>query len=142
MPIEEKSQFSFPSATAFHAFRELSSKSFPNTSGTSGACEFDVACPVGRDYSDEIRSAVLLTIVNGLSEYLCSGSLVNNTAEDGRPLVLTANHCGVDSGNVGQTLAYFNVQRSACGAGPVGTVTPNAPATALIQKSGGTGQRG
>src|SRR3546814_4665756 len=71
MPIEEKSQFSFTSATAFHAFRELSSKSFPNTSGTSGACEFDVACPVGRDYSDEIRSAVLLTIVNGLSEYLC-----------------------------------------------------------------------
>src|SRR3546814_19380063 len=92
MPIEEKSQFSFTSATAFHAFRELSSKSFPNTSGTSGACEFDVACPVGRDYSDEIRSAVLLTLVDGLSEYLYIGSPVKNQAAYGRPLFLNPNH--------------------------------------------------
>src|SRR3546814_15446998 len=109
MTIEEKSQFSFTSATAFHAFRELSSKSFPNTSGTSGACEFDVACPVGRDYSDEIRSAVLLTNVNGLSEYLCSGSLVTQPAEDGRPLVISAIHCVVHSDPFRQPLPYLQL---------------------------------
>ncbi|NGY04427.1 trypsin-like peptidase domain-containing protein [Solimonas terrae] len=125
MPYEEKADFSFASASAFHAFRDLDSKSFSNTSGTSGACEFDVACPIGDGYSDQIRSTVLITIVKGLSEYLCSGSLVNNTSEDGTPLVLTANHCGVDSSTIDQTTAYFNVQRSACGSGTVGTVTQN-----------------
>src|SRR3546814_5646153 len=92
------------------------------------------------DWNSDVCSsdlAVLLTIVNGLSEYLCSGSLVNNTAADGRPLVLTANHCGVDSGNVGQTLAYFYVQRSACGGGTVGTVPQNVAGTAVLAGTSG-----
>lgn len=137
MPIDEKVQFSFASASAFHAFRDLSSKSLSNTTGTSGACEIDVACPVGDGYSDQIRSAVLLTIVQGLSEFLCSGSLVNNTAEDGRPLVLTANHCGIDSRNVDQTTVYFNVQRSACGSGTGGSVTQNIAGRAVLAGTSG-----
>src|SRR3546814_18818555 len=80
---------------------------------------------------------VLLTIDKLGSEYLCRGSRGNNAAEDGRPLVLTANHCGVDSGNVGQTLAYFNVQRSACGGGTVGTVTQNVAGTAVLAGTSG-----
>lgn len=137
MPIADRAQFSFTSATAFHAYRDLGSKSFSNTSGTSGACEVDVACPIGDDYSDQVRSSVLLTIVNGLSEFLCSGSLVNNTAEDGRPLVLTANHCGIDSRNIDQTTAYFNVQRSACGSGTAGSVTQNIAGLAVLAGTSG-----
>lgn len=137
MPIEEKSQFSFTAMTGFHAFRNFS-KSFSNTSGTSGACEVDVACPIGDSYSNEIRSTVLITIVSGLSEFLCSGSIVNNTAEDGRPYVLTANHCGVDSGNVDQTTVYFNVQRSACGSGTAGAVTQNIAGLAVRAGTSGT----
>ncbi|HET8880566.1 MAG TPA: GlyGly-CTERM sorting domain-containing protein, partial [Solimonas sp.] len=137
MPIDEKAQFSFTSASAFHAFRELGSKSFSNTSGTSGACEVDVTCPTGDHYADEVRSTVLVTIVSGLSEFLCSGSLVNNTAEDGRALVLTANHCGIDSGNVDQTTAYFNVQRSGCGEGTAGTVTQNIAGRAVVAGTSG-----
>lgn len=139
MPVDEKSQFSLKLTRAFHAFRDLSGKSFSNTTGDSGACEIDIACPVGDNYSQQARSTVLLTIVNGLAEYLCSGSLVNNTAEDGSPYVLTANHCGVDDRNVDQTTVYFNVQRSDCGGGTAGTVTQNITGAAVL--AGTTGKK-
>lgn len=55
----------------------------------SGACEQNVTCFLGA-WHDEARSAVRL-LINGNT--LCSACLVNNTAQDGTPYVLTANHC-------------------------------------------------
>jgi hypothetical protein len=60
----------------------------------SGACNFDVNCPVGEDFDakkDILKKAVaLLTLGNG---YLCTSALVNNTRADKLPYLLTANHC-------------------------------------------------
>ncbi|GEQ86939.1 hypothetical protein ULMS_24470 [Patiriisocius marinistellae] len=60
----------------------------------SGDCNYDVNCPVGEDFDNYkviIKKAVaLLTLGNG---YLCSASMVNNTAMDKTPYLLTANHC-------------------------------------------------
>ncbi|MDR1678309.1 MAG: T9SS type A sorting domain-containing protein [Prevotellaceae bacterium] len=39
----------------------------------------------------EVKQSVCLLIING-NEF-CSGSLVNNTAQDGKPYILTAAHC-------------------------------------------------
>lgn len=58
--------------------------------GASGSCQVDVACDEGDPWHKEERSVCLL-IINGSEA--CSGALINNTNEDGRPLVLTANHC-------------------------------------------------
>lgn len=60
----------------------------------SGICNFDVNCPTGNDF-DNLKNIVkkavaLLTLGNG---YLCSASLINNTASDKKPYLLTANHC-------------------------------------------------
>ncbi|GER60665.1 T9SS type A sorting domain-containing protein [Patiriisocius marinus] len=60
----------------------------------SGACNYDVNCDTGEDFNDHkniVKKAVaLLNLGNG---YLCSASLMNNTGDDKRPFLLTANHC-------------------------------------------------
>lgn len=60
----------------------------------SGACNYDVNCSIGTDFDskkDVVKKAVaLLNLGNG---FLCSASLINNTAQDKTPYLLTANHC-------------------------------------------------
>jgi hypothetical protein len=66
-------------------------KGILNDVGKSGSCEENVTCVLGA-WHDEAKSAVRL-LINGNT--LCSACLVNNTAQDGTPYVLTANHCVV-----------------------------------------------
>lgn len=60
---------------------------------SSGACNYDVDCFMAdiNGFKDINKKAVALIIVGNNS--FCSGSLVNNTANDGMPYFLTANHC-------------------------------------------------
>lgn len=72
-----------------HGYRtadEFSAKAF----GSSGNCNMNVNCPDGAPWQAQKRAAVML--VSG-SNGFCSGSLINNTLNDGKPYVLTANHC-------------------------------------------------
>ena len=74
----------------------------------SGACNFDVNCTTGTDFDahkDIVKKAVaLLNLGNG---FLCSASLINNTAENKRPYLLTANHC-LQNSNPGLWSVRFN----------------------------------
>jgi lysyl endopeptidase len=79
--------------------------------GDSGSCNIDVACSTGDNWRDQIRSTVLLFIDN---MFACTGSLVNNTANNNTPLVLTANHCEITNSNAGTVIAVFNFQRPLC----------------------------
>lgn len=56
-----------------------------------GACNHDVACPLGIGWEDQINSVAII-IVGGSAG--CTGALINNTSNDGTPYFLTANHCG------------------------------------------------
>lgn len=60
---------------------------------SSGDCNLDVDCSIGSDFDtikDELKKSV--GIVN-LGSGVCSGSLINNTSNDGTPYFITANHC-------------------------------------------------
>jgi lysyl endopeptidase len=59
----------------------------------SGNCNVDVDCFMAdvQDFKNINKRAVGLIIANNSS--FCSGGLVNNTANDGTPYFLTANHC-------------------------------------------------
>ena len=61
--------------------------------GTSDTCHININCPAGQNWQNE-KNAVALTLVNG--NRWSSGSLVNTTANDARPLFLTAEHCLID----------------------------------------------
>lgn len=58
--------------------------------GDSGACNVNVNCPEGAAWTQQRNSVVML--VSG-SNGFCTGALINNTLNDGKPYVLTANHC-------------------------------------------------
>jgi hypothetical protein len=88
--------------------------------GDSGSCNIDVACPLGDLWQDQKRGVVIL--LSGGSSF-CSGSLINTTADDCRPYVLTADHCGAGA----STSFGFNFERPECDAG-----TPAPPTNQTV----------
>lgn len=77
-----------------------------------GWCNIDVTCPVGDPWRQQIRSVGVYT-VSGY--FTCTGSLLNNTAQDGTPYFLTAYHCGVRDNNASSVTVYWNYESPACG---------------------------
>ena len=76
--------------------------------GGSGNCNNNVVCPEGNPWEAQIRSVVLLLTGNG-TRY-CSGAAINNTANDGTPYVLTADHCGPGTNDI----FVFNYKSPTC----------------------------
>jgi hypothetical protein len=84
--------------------------------GESLACNNNVICPEGDPWGTQIRSVARI-VVNGGD--WCTGSLINNCANDGTPFFLTADHCL--GGNVGTWVFAFNWESSSC---PTNVNTP------------------
>lgn len=83
----------------------------------SDPCEVNVNCsPVGDAWQDEKRGVARIYVVEGNQAGWCSGSLVNNTAQDCKPYFLTALHCGVASttANMNQWKFYFRYEAPTC----------------------------
>ena len=86
----------------------------------SGLCNVDVVCPEGDAWRAEI-SAIGLISING--SLVCSGALVNDTAYDGKPYFLTANHCSITGPAAPSVVIYWNYQSPVCGQHGGGTFT-------------------
>lgn len=108
-------------------------------------CQVDVKCPEGDDWQDEVQSVIRLRISSSSGVYYCSGSLMNNTALDCKPYLLSAFHC-VDNivnnqSDLDQLRFYFNYQRPGCeqGQASAGQVTVGCTVKARSQNGGGGG---
>lgn len=77
----------------------------------SQACNIDINCPDGDPYLVEKRS-VCRMIVRGVE--LCTGVLLNNTNQQNRPLLLTAEHCIVDQNDADKTIFVFGYESPWC----------------------------
>ncbi|WP_257389524.1 PKD domain-containing protein, partial [Tahibacter caeni] len=95
---------------------EISGAAVKDAGDVSGSCNVDVICPEGDPYRDQIRSVAVYS--TGGSTF-CTGSLVNNTAQDRKPYFLTAYHCSITSGNAASLVVYWNFENSYCR--PVGS---------------------
>lgn len=120
-----------------HGYRDLEGQS--EAEKASGDCQVNVNCSEGDNWQDE-KKGVARIVMDGL--YLCSGTLVNNTANDCKPLFLTANHClmggikqdAIVNPDVSGYVFYWNYERPGCeNTGPIpqqtttgGTVLANA----------------
>ena len=111
VPATAKDQLQLQLKEANHGYRGFG-KAATGSFNTSGACEIDVACPAGQPYLDQARALARITIGGNT---LCSGQLVNNVRQDSTPFFLTANHCGISSGNASSVVFYWNYQNSNCG---------------------------
>ena len=94
-----------------HGYRSAYQYTAEKGFGSSGSCNNDVVCPEADPWAYEIKSAAML--VSGGSGF-CSGALVNNTAEDETPYLLTANHCYSDPSD---WVFWFNWHREGCQTG-------------------------
>ncbi|ALN64425.1 leupeptin-inactivating enzyme 1 [Lysobacter antibioticus] len=80
--------------------------------GVSGSCNIDVVCPEGNAHRDVIRSVAAYSKQGTM---WCTGSLVNNTANDKKMYFLTANHCGMTTAAIAASMVvYWNYQNSTC----------------------------
>ncbi|MFN3917877.1 MAG: PKD domain-containing protein [Flavobacteriales bacterium] len=88
-------------------------------SGTQRAqsCQVDVACsPENNGWTDQINSVVHYTFSQGGNTYVCSAGMVNNTAQDCTPYILSAWHCGERNAgqNINTWVWYWNYQKATC----------------------------
>ncbi len=113
VPVDSKTWGEIQIGKIVHGYRPILVAHFDadrGPFGSSGACNINVNCPAGADWQQEKRSVAL--IVEGGSA-ICSGALVNNTAQDGTPYFLTANHCL--GGSAANWVFYFNHESATCG---------------------------
>jgi lysyl endopeptidase len=124
-----------------HAYRDIAGKAALLSEalgiqrgpfGNSGECNINVNCPEGATWQCEKRSVALI-VQGGFS--VCTGALVNNTAQDGSPLFLTANHCLPGNGNVGNWTFYFNHETAGC-SGNTGPTNQTISGSDLLASSG------
>ena len=80
----------------------------------SGSCNVDTVCSQGDAYRDIIQSVGQYTFRSGGSSFVCTGAAVNNTAQDGRPYFLTANHCVSSPAEASSMVVYWNYENSTC----------------------------
>jgi hypothetical protein len=73
----------------------------------SGACNVDVICPEGDNWRNEIPTVAVISTGGSL---FCTGFMVNNVRQDMTPYFMTANHCGISSGNAASLVVYWNFQ--------------------------------
>ncbi|MCZ4410511.1 T9SS type A sorting domain-containing protein [Cryomorphaceae bacterium 1068] len=100
----------------------------------SGSCNYDTGCsqlpgnPFGApgEWDDPIASVAII-LINGSG--ICSGALVNNTANDGTPYFLSANHCGTSGGGGRSFLFGYESATTSCA---TTANSSNGPTTAQI----------
>ncbi len=107
-PAEVKGEGNFYISRITHGYRDL--EKIAQDIGDSGSCNNNVICAVGDDWRDEINAVAMIVVG---SNGICSGALVNNTANDGHPYFLTADHC--TGGGVTNWVFRFNWQSPTCG---------------------------
>ncbi len=98
-----------------------------DTLALGGNCLIDVNCPVGAPYRDIQRAAI--EVLN--FGFNCSAAILNNTARDGTPYFLTANHCG----NMTSVIAVFGYENTSCGSGGATQMNTLSGATLLRANS-------
>ncbi len=109
-----------------HGYRDVLAGTPPN-GRIEMSCFVDANCPAGDPYQD-IKRAVVELLAGGTQ---CSGALLNDTAEDETPYLLTANHCG----SMTNAVVVFNYELSGCGTGPSSQSQTVSGATKLAGSS-------
>jgi hypothetical protein len=90
-------------------------------------CEVDASC-----YGDIQKNAVGRFVYNDNGAYVCTGTLLNDAAQDHIPYFLTANHC-VPTQAVAQTVeVYWFYQTTSCNSGVLRNWVHSPPGANLL----------
>jgi hypothetical protein len=117
-------------ASVNHGYREFGEVG-ALASPKQGSCNIDVICPEGDPWRDQIRATARITISGA---FLCSAQLINNTAEDGTPYMLTAQHCIENASQAPSVVAFWNYESPSCGFLAGGSLAENQSGASLVAK--------
>ncbi|WP_296316594.1 T9SS type A sorting domain-containing protein [Winogradskyella sp. UBA3174] len=100
-PANVRGEAKLTVGSVVHGYR--TAETYQKALNDSGSCNQDVDCDIApttdpfdiNTRKEEVKKAVAMLLTSG---GLCTGSLVNNTNNDGTPYFLTANHCGGGEG--------------------------------------------
>ena len=109
VPADRRAGTALTLGKIVHGYRSLS-----GSQSKSGTCNLDVACNEADDWQNQVRATGGYTLTRGRSRLFCSGSLINNTAQDDRSLFLTAEHCVSAPSEATSMVFYWNFQTSQC----------------------------
>ncbi|HTS21391.1 MAG TPA: trypsin-like peptidase domain-containing protein [Casimicrobiaceae bacterium] len=83
--------------------------------GRAGSCEVDVACVGTPAALNQARSVAKLVFTDDGGTFLCTGTLLNDSAASNTPYLYTASHC-IDSQDAASSLiTYWFFDAVACG---------------------------
>lgn len=122
-------------AQVTHGYRDIfgyARRVYEKGLGDAGACNNNVICPEGDPWRCEI-SAVAIIVVGGAGA--CTGTVLNNHAQDERPLFLSANHCGT---NVTNWVFRFNWESPTCSPTQNGPTNQSVSGATLLANSAGS----
>lgn len=86
----------------------------------SGSCMVNINCEEGDNWQDVKNGVCKMTQRIGTSVYLCSGVLMNNTAQDYAPYIMSAYHCSeggsqqASESDYSQWMFYFHYETAGC----------------------------
>ena len=102
-----------------------------------GSCNINVVCPQGEPWRSQIRSVARYTVSceGGSATCLCTGQLVNNTAQDLTPYFLSAQHCIEQTSASPTVVAYWNYQSPECDDIAGGNLSQNQSGSTLVSSS-------
>jgi PKD repeat protein len=92
----------------------------PDQIGNSVACMVNINCPEGGAWQDQKKGVAATVQRIAGAAWLCSGTILNNTAKDRVPYFLTAYHCSEANGRVAtvedlnQWQFYFHFEHTGC----------------------------
>ena len=108
LPASERSRLQLQLTSINHGYMDF------ETAEKSGSCNVDVICSQGNSWRSQIRSVGRYTFSTGGGSALCTGALINNTAQNFTPYFLTANHCLSTSGAAASVVVYWNYDCPTC----------------------------
>ena len=109
-----------------HIFTELDWRLRSNEPAVLN-CEVDASCYAGPE-----KNAVARIVFNNGGAHVCTGTLLNDLAQDGTPYFLTANHC-INSQAVAQTVeTYWFYQTTSCNSGVLRNWVHSPPGANLL----------
>ncbi len=128
-----------------YAYRGTEGGQSVNTGfGASGDCEVNINCSEGSLWQRQKRGVTRIQVKRGAASLYCSGSLVNNTLNNGTPYILTADHCGRLSTaiDLSQWVFTFGYESPACNKPPSEPYLRTMTGATRIASGGESGSKG
>ena len=106
-PVDVSEEFKLHIEYVVHDYKDI--LNYSNERNSNRTCGTNVVCPEADPYENQINAVSWLD----MGGYICTGSMLNNTAQDLTPYYITAWHC-TEGENVNTFRFYFNYETNSC----------------------------